>query len=325
MGARLAFNRLVHSDWSKSLKKRWTATAHLRSGVWFVDELRITLSPHEFLEVLFDDAFKTLAGFDFAIGLPASYLVEIEPDFFQLLSLLGQEPWHEFALVANSPDEITRYRPFYPNRSQRGVKRVDLARRLEINFDELFRACERATLSRSEASPIFWTLGGKQVGKATLSGWKDILAPARKRGAKLWPFEGPLPSLASTTLTLAETYPAEAYQHIGLTRTIRKRSQGGRRTAGITMLEWAARHDVRLASEIQTLVADGFGELPSGEDPFDATAGLLGMIEVVEGRRAEAPSSMTFLKDSEGWVLGQTDVPLPNPDYNVMKLQPASV
>ena len=72
MGARLAFNRLVHSDWSKSPNKRWTATAHLRSGVWFVDELRITLSPHEFLEVLFNDAFKTLAGFDFAIGLPAS-------------------------------------------------------------------------------------------------------------------------------------------------------------------------------------------------------------------------------------------------------------
>ena len=114
-----------------------------------------------------------------------------------------------------------------------------------------------------------------------------IFLPRRENGgAKLWPFEGPLSSLASNTLTLAETYPAEAYQHIGLTRNIRKRSQGGRRTAGITMLEWAARHNVRLTSEIQTLIADGFGELPSGENPFDATAGLLGMIEVADGRRA---------------------------------------
>ena len=309
MGTRLAFNRLLHSDWSKNPKKRWTATAHLRNGVWYIDAPQITPSPDQLLGVLFNDDFKTLAGFDFAIGLPASYLVKIEPDFFQLLSLLGQEPWHEFALVANSPDEITRYRPFYPNRSQRGVKRADLARRLDINFDELFRACERATLSRSEASPVFWTLGGKQVGKAALSGWKDILAPARKRGAKLWPFEGPLSSLASNALTLAETYPAEAYRHIGLTGTIHKRSQEGRRTAGMTMLGWAARYDVRL-TEIQTLIADGFGELPSGEDPFDATAGLFGMIEVVDGRRAEAPDSMTFSKGGEGWILGQTDTPL---------------
>jgi hypothetical protein len=311
MGTRLAFNRLVHSDWSKSPKKRWTATAHLRNGVWYVDAPQITPFPHQFLEVLFNDDFKTLAGFDFAIGLPASYLIKIEIDFLELLLLLGREPWHDFTSVANLPDEISLYRPFYPNRSRRGVQRADLTSRLDVDsFDKLFRDCEKATRSRGAASPVFWTLGGKQVGKAALSGWQEVLTPARKLGASLWPFDGPLSSFVSNALTLAETYPGEAYQHIGMARTIKKQSQEGRRNAGATMPKWAARHDVRLLPEIKKLIADGFGEPASGEDPFDATAGLFGMIEVVDGRRAEAPDSMAFSNDGEGWILGQTDIPL---------------
>jgi hypothetical protein len=120
METRLAFDRLVHSDWSKSPKKRWTATAHLRSGVWYVEALEITTSPHRFVEDLSDNRFKTLAGFDFAIGLPAGYLAKIEIDFLELLFLLGQEPWHEFTSVAEFSDEISLYRPFYPNHSRRG-------------------------------------------------------------------------------------------------------------------------------------------------------------------------------------------------------------
>jgi len=276
-----------------------------------VDAPQITPSPHQFLRVLFNDDFKTLAGFDFAIGLPASYLMRIKIDFLELLLLLGREPWHEFASVANLPDEISLYRPFYPNHARRGVQRIDLTSRLNIgSFDELFRDCEKATRSRGTASPVFWTLGGKQVGKAALSGWQEVLKPARKLGASLWPFDGPLSSCVSTALTLAETYPGEAYQHVGMARIIKKQSQEGRRRAGLTMLKWATRHDVRLLPKVERLIVDGFGKLASGEDPFDATAGLFGMIEVVDGRRAEAPASMAFSKGGEGWILGQTDIPL---------------
>jgi hypothetical protein len=311
MGTRLAFNRLLHSDWSKSPKKRWTATAHLRNGVWYVEAPQITPAPHQFLGVLFNNDFSTLAGFDFAIGLPASYLVRIEIDFLELLLLLGREPWHEFTSVASVPDEISLYRPFYPNHARRGVQRIDLTSRLNLgSFDKLFRDCEKATRSRGAASPVFWTLGGKQVGKGALSGWQEVLRPARKLGANLWPFDGPLSSFVSNPLTLAETYPGETYQHIGMERTIKKQSQEGRRSAGLTMLKWATRHDVRLLPGVEKLIADGFGKLASGEDPFDATAGLFGMIEVVDGRRAEAPASMAFSKGGEGWILGQTDTPL---------------
>jgi hypothetical protein len=126
----------------------------------------------------------------------------------------------------------------------------------------------------------------------------------------LWPFDGPLSSFVSNALTLAETYPGEAYQHIGLSRRIKKQSQDGRRNAGTKMLKWAARHGVRISSDVEKLISNGFGSLPSGEDPFDATVGLFGMIEVVNGRRDEARRSMTFSKGGEGWILGQTDLAL---------------
>src|SRR5260370_2836520 len=311
MGTRLAFNRLVHSDWSKNPKKRWTATARLDNGAWHVDAPQITPAPHQFLEFLFNDGFRSLAGFDFAIGLPASYLTEIKIDFLGLLLLLGREPWHEFASVANSPDEISRYRPFYPNRARRGLKRADLTSRLNIGpFNKLFRDCEKATQSRGTASPLFWTLGGKQFGKAALSGWHEVLMPARKVGASLWPYDGPLSSFVSNALTLAETYPADAYQHIGMARIIKKQSQEGRRNAGITMLQWAKRHDVTLAPTVGELIADGFGEMADGENPLDGACGLSAMIEVVDGCRDEAPPSMAFSKGGEGWILAQTDVPL---------------
>jgi hypothetical protein len=37
----------------------------------------------------------------------------------------------------------------------------------------------------------FWTLGGNQVGKGALSGWKEFLRPARElTTVHIWPFDG---------------------------------------------------------------------------------------------------------------------------------------
>jgi hypothetical protein len=51
-------------------------------------------------------------------------------------------------------------------------------------------------------------------------------------------------------------------------------------------------------------LADGFGPRKDGEDVFDAAVGLLGMIEVVEGRRLASPIERSA-QDWEGWILGQ--------------------
>lgn len=132
-----------------------------------------------------------------------------------------------------------------------------------------------------------------------------MVAPTRQLGAKLWPFEGPLAVLAQTTrLTLAETYPAEAYGHIGAKfapdQSKRRQSDRAKATAGIGT--WGARNHVAFTPELASLLDQGFGSRAEGEDAFDAVIGLFGMIEVVDGRR---PAGEVKCGGWEGWILGQ--------------------
>lgn len=81
------------------------------------------------------------------------------------------------------------------------------------NSDELKRRCER------KAEALFWLVGAKQVGRAAISGWRDLLAPALANETELsiWPFDGPLfDLLARPGIVVAETYPAAMYQHLDL-------------------------------------------------------------------------------------------------------------
>lgn len=309
MRTRLAFDRLVHSDWSIAPSKRWTAVAARSQHGWLVGSLARTPPRSEFLNFLFDRERKTLAGFDFPIGLPSYYLSKMKLEFRQLLSAPDSDRTRRFFTPVETLADICSSQPFYRTHP-RGGRHTDLLRGLGCeSFIDLLRECDRKTTNRSRAESIFWTVGAKQVGKAALSGWQDILIPALEREARLWPFDGPLASLDSNMLTIAETYPGEAYQHIGMKRTVRKRSEEGRKTAGEAMLAWASRHDVRFVQTIKRSIRHGFGERKDGEDPFDAVAGLCGMIEVADGRRAEAPHPTIFSQRSEGWILGQIDVP----------------
>jgi len=304
MTAPVAFERLVHSDWSIAPAKRWTAIAERRPDGWSIAGLAQTPSPHRFLDLLFDRP-GTLAGFDFPIGLPAFYLDKTGIDFCDLLSLPATDRARRFFTPADTLFDISPAQPFY-RRHPPGGRQADLLRRLDCtSFDELLRVCDRKTKNRSRAESIFWTVGAKQVGKAALSGWRDILIPARARGARLWPFDGRLSS--SHALTLAETYPAEVYRHLGMTRTVRKRTQEGRKMAGAVMLAWTSERNVRLSAELASLVRDGFGERADGEDAFDAITGLCGMIEVADGRRTEALDALWTADPREGWILGQID------------------
>jgi hypothetical protein len=174
-------------------------------------------------------------------------------------------------------------------------------------MDQLMRACDRQTVNRPAACCLFWTLGGQQVGKAALAGWREILLSAVKREAKLWPFDGGLAELAvASQLILAETYPAEAYRHIGVTfgKGMSKRRREDRLKNSKPLFDWAERSNVTLEPGLSAAIADGFGSSEQGEDKFDALAGLAGMIEVLDGRGAEgAPSCQEVFV--EGWIFGQ--------------------
>lgn len=305
------FERIISADWSTSPKKRWIAEAERNAGGWIVSP---PVAIHDMVAFT-DDVFRgprIIVGFDFPIGVPRAFGEKTDfADFLDALESFGREPWERFYDVADTADEISLHRPFYPRVSRKGSSPSHLIEALGFaSSDQLRRRCEMATSARQAGCPLFWTLGGNQVGKAALSGWREFITPARVRGAKLWPFDGSLSALANYGHpVLAEIYPGEAYGHLGISMRggKSKRKQADRAECAPIIKKWAARNSVAFSEEMNALLDDGFGSRSTGEDAFDAAMGLFGMIEVVSGRRAEAPA-MEFDK-WEGWILGQTDTP----------------
>ncbi len=251
-----------------------------------------------------------LLGFDFPIGVPAAYGARTGcAKFREFLAVLGDGAWSRFFDVAAAPSEVSIGRPFYPAASKKGVSRAELATGLGMHsFDDLLRVCERRTVHRRAACSLFWTLGGNQVGRGAVSGWREVIRPAMLRGATLWPFDGPLAALAAHPgVILAETYPAEAYRMVdaAFAHDQSKRRQADRRDKSGAILRWAARHAVAFTDDASAAIEAGFGASSSGEDPFDALLGLLKMIEVIEGRRDEQTECFDATMPWEGWILGR--------------------
>lgn len=300
--------RLLHSDWSKDPNHRWSCMAERIGDGW-----RVT-GPYRYRDIAGPffaaaDGSASLAGFDFPIGVPAGWAEKVQVASFRSLLLeLGHGRWKDFFSVAARKEDISLERPFFPYNSRYGARRRMLLDALgAADMDQLMRACDRRTADRRAACCLFWTLGGQQVGKAALAGWQEVVIPRLEEGCRLWPFDGHLEELARDGLPiLAETYPAEAYGHVGVRfgPGMSKGRQSDRKVQEGAILRWAEKTEVDLEDRLRKAVLDGFGPLQSGADPFDALVGLAGMIEVVDGRRAAAPPKMP-LSSVEGWILGQ--------------------
>ena len=174
------------------------------------------------------------------------------------------------------------------------------------------RLCDRATATRPAGAPLFWTLGANQTGKAAIAAWRDWLGPELRGPAApaLWPFMGDFKALlAEHAMVIAETYPAEALRHLGLRLVGSKRRQSDRAALAAPLL--AVLHDLNGTPTAGLLraIADGFGADAAGEDRFDALIGVLGVVNVLEGRRTDGIPDDPWLRRWEGWVLGQTDIP----------------
>jgi hypothetical protein len=305
-----SYSTLIHSDWSKDPRKRWAVKATRRDGVWVVSEPYCVGDSTQFLEDLFihGKAGRVLAGFDFPIGVPEYFGRKTElGNFREALIQFGSGRWANFYDVTDQPKDIGLGRPFYPRRARRGVRREHLIQGHALHeFDQLMRACELGTSSRKPACPLFWTLGAQQVGKAAIAGWQEILVPAIHRGAKLWPFDGTLSQCASASVVIAETYPAEAYGHLKATFASgeSKRRQLDRARRAVQILSWVDECGIELADKMKAAIRDGFGSRETGEDEFDASLGLFGMIEVVEGHQPEGVTKASGVRLWEGWILG---------------------
>ena len=63
---------------------------------------------------------------------------------------------------------------------------------------------------------------------------------------------------------------------------------------------------------------DGFGADAAGEDRFDCVLGLLCVLNVLAGNRPDIAPDDPWIRRWEGWVLGQTALPLRLPDAVTM-------
>lgn len=313
---------VVHADWSTGPRKRVAAVARLLpEGRYAIDAPRRvgrTGSPLARLGVRASSSTTALVGFDFPIGVPigvpAAYAQRAGISSFRdALVQFGAGEWRDFYSVCTTRSEIDIRRPFYPYScpTKGACKREHLEEALEVSWRELLRLCERGTEERRAACPLFWTLGGNQVGKAAISGWREFVQPMLSAGAHvgLWPFDGPLADLLrSRSCVIVETYPTEFYGHLDLKfasgKGQGKRSQSARKRLASRLLEEAEALDTQLFEDARDAVTGGFGPHGDGEDAFDAMVGLLGMLKHLHtGLHVEAPADPAI--DVEGWIVGQ--------------------
>ncbi len=60
-------------------------------------------------------------------------------------------------------------------------------------------------------------------------------------------------------------------------------------------------------------LATGFGPDAAGEDRLDCVLGVLCVVQVLMGRRTDAAPADPWIRRWEGWVLGQTALPISHP------------
>ena len=313
---------VAHADWSVDPAKRWATQATLGANGRYSAAAPAPVGyPLDWLRALAAAAGGggIFCGFDFPIGLPRRYAVAAGMTIFiECLPRLGRGRWQRFYDVAAVPDEIDLGRPFYPLsarlRGQAAQSHLVTALGLSKPAD-LRRLCDGQTVKRRPACPLFWTVGANQVGKAAIVGWRDLLVPARRDASLdvvVWPFHGPLDSLLGNhRIVVAETYPGECYSQLGLdfriTETNRrgsKRRQSDRAFHAKQLIDWSRRANVHLSRILTAAIGDGFGASRSGEDAFDATIGLFGMLNVLAARRAAGEPEVEDVRRIEGWILG---------------------
>ncbi|HUO73567.1 MAG TPA: hypothetical protein VMU39_22550 [Solirubrobacteraceae bacterium] len=307
---------IAHADWGTAPAKRIVATAQRCDGVYVAHapcRVAPTAGLLERMHVGAGARGPTLLGFDFPIGLPRAYAEQAGiHDFTAWFAQL--EATSPFFEIAAEISEVSLERPFFPRRiatRSPGIKEQFRAR-LGLTASTSLRLCDRANGARGAASEMFWSLGPKAVGKATLTGWRDTLREALAepdRRYAIWPFDGHLLDLlACADAVIVESYPADAYRRLDLrmgTPGTAKTAQRDRRADAARLHRWCKDNGVVLDEALVRQVNDGFGPSRDGEDRFDAVVGLLGMIGAIAGGREPPVPDDPAVREVEGWMFGQ--------------------
>jgi hypothetical protein len=304
----------AHADWSIDPRKRWITIARRTTIGWSLAEPRPVGDVSTILMRLVDEAEggAVALGADLPIGLPRAYAAtRPEADFPAFLRNVSELA--DFFSVCATLDEVRHTRPFYPIRGIAGMTRLSHALALGLaDASALSRDCDRATAERPAGAPLFWTLGANQSGKAAIAAWQHLILPAIAHQAKLrlWPFEGSFRSLLSPgSVTLAETYPAEALRHLGIKLRGSKRRHADRCATAGALITAMDQQSATPDDAMRRAVLDGFGADACGEDRFDSVLGVLCVLNVLAGNRPDTAPPDPWIQRWEGWVLGQTALP----------------
>jgi hypothetical protein len=312
--ARLVPSLVAHADWSIDPRKRWITVARRDTIGWTLTAPRPVGDVATLLTRLIDEAKggAVALGADLPIGLPRAYAAgRPEADFPTFLRNVAGLP--DFFTVCATLGEIRPDRPFYPARGIAGMTRLSHAIALGLtDASGLSRACDRATAERPAGAPLFWTLGANQSGKAAIAAWQHLILPAiaSQASLRLWPFEGPFRTLlAPGSVALAETYPAEALRHLGMSLRGSKRRHGDRCATAGALITAMDQQSATPDDAMRRAVVDGFGADACGEDRFDSVLGVLCVLNVLAGKRPDTAPGDPWIQRWEGWVLGQTALP----------------
>ena len=305
----------VHADWSADPRKRWLTSARRDGGGWRMAAPAPVGELATLLARLRDAAGGGAVAFgvDLPLGLPRAYAAAhaTDADFGSFLRGLAVRPG--FFEVCGTLQDVSPGRPFYPAHGKKGMTRAAHAAALGLGGAAgLSRLCDRATAERPAGAPLFWTLGANQTGKAAITAWRDLFLPALAGPdpPALWPFEGDLlPLLATRTMVIAETYPAEAMRHLAVRMGGSKRRQSDRAALAGALLAAMAGLGAVPDAAMQAALVDGFGSDAAGEDRFDSVLGVLCVLNVLAGRRPDGVPDDPWLRRWEGFVLGQTALP----------------
>jgi len=303
----------AHADWSTDPRKRWVSVARRGADGWRAEAPAPVGDPAALARALVAEGAPVAIGLDLPMGVPRGFAAgRAEAGFVAFLRGLAGRPG--FFSVAATLAEVSRERPFYPARGVKGMTRLAHAQALGLGDARgLSRLCDRATAERPAGAPVFWTLGANQSGKAAIAAWRDWLAPGLAAGAPyaVWPFEGGLHALlARGRAVLAEVYPAEALRHCGIALSGSKRRQADRAAAAEALMAAMAARRVTPCPALRAMLRDGFGADAAGEDRFDSVIGLLGLVGVLDGARPDFVPDDAAVRRWEGWVLGQSALPV---------------
>jgi hypothetical protein len=316
----LAAQRIAMLDWSASdPTKRQLALARRDGERWRLDPVRqldTLCDPARFIGWLDAQAGEgsALVGLDLVLGVPQAWASRAGVTSLRgLMSEAGEGRWSTFWAVADTIEEVSLERPFFPRVARRGQTLQQLIDALGLdNAHALRRVCERPRPGQPSPCPLFWTVGASQVGKGTLAAWRGLIKPALAcPHVALWPADGELDLLLErpAARVLAEVYPADALGALGLASALRaaggKRAAGARRAASAALTAWLVARDVQIEPALGEQLETGFGAGAAGEDAFDALVGLCGLLMLVRGERIVAEPGAEVDRALEGWILGR--------------------